>query len=130
MILSINYFGLRFLLIEHRNNYSKTTEGYLQFCIDGPNAAIRDTESFKFKVRVTEEPRDDCNGKNFVIVVTFKYLRDYWRDLEVPVTNCEKNIRLTWSANFAIINSVGVVTFAITDTKLYVLVVTLSTKMN
>ena len=50
----------------------------------------------------------------------------------MPLINCEISLIITWSANCDI-SSVGAnqaTTFAITDTKFYVLVVTLSTQDN
>ena len=44
--------------------------------------------------------------------------------------NCEVNLILTWSKYCIINNSTGEGKFAITETKLYVPVVTLSTKDN
>ena len=48
----------------------------------------------------------------------------------MPITNCEVELILTWSKNYVITNSTGKGKFAITKTKLYVLVVTLSTEVN
>ena len=48
----------------------------------------------------------------------------------MPLFNCEVNLILTWSSTCVIIDSNGAGTFAITDTKLYVPVVTLSTQEN
>ena len=48
----------------------------------------------------------------------------------MPLINCEVNLILTWSKDCVITNSTGEEKFAITETKLYVLVVTLSTKDN
>ena len=48
----------------------------------------------------------------------------------MPLINCEVNLILTWSSTCVITNSTGAGTFEITDTKLYVPVVTLSTKQN
>ena len=66
-------------------------------------------------------------------MVPLKYLSNFWRALEMPLINCETNLILTWSANCVIV-SINVAnqnaTFAITDTKLYVPVVTLSTQDN
>ena len=45
-------------------------------------------------------------------------------------TNCEVNLILTWSKDWVITNSQGEGKFAITETKLYVLVVTLSIQDN
>ena len=48
----------------------------------------------------------------------------------MPLINCEVNLILTWSSTCVITNSTGAGTFEITDTKLYVPVVTLSTQEN
>ena len=48
----------------------------------------------------------------------------------MPLINCEVNLILTWSSTSAITNSIGAGTFEITDTKLYVPVVTLSIQNN
>ena len=63
-------------------------------------------------------------------MVPLKYLSNFWRTLEMPLINSEINIILTWSSTCVITNSTGAGTFEITDTKLYVPVVTLSTKEN
>ena len=63
-------------------------------------------------------------------MVPLKYLSNFWRALEMPLINCEVNLILTWSSACVITNSTGAGTFEITDTKLYVPVVTLSTKEN
>ena len=48
----------------------------------------------------------------------------------MPLINCEVNLILTWSSTCVFTESNGIGTFAITDTKLYVPVVTLSTQEN
>ena len=48
----------------------------------------------------------------------------------MPLINCEVNLILTWSRDCVITNSTGAGKFAITETKLYVPVVTLSTQDN
>ena len=63
-------------------------------------------------------------------MVPLKYLSNFWRTLEMPLINCEVNLILTWSSTCFITESNGAGTFAITDTKLYVPVVTLSTQEN
>ena len=47
--------------------------------------------------------------------------------LEMPLINCEINLILIWSVNYVIFEATKVTTFAMTNTKLYVPVVTLST---
>ena len=63
-------------------------------------------------------------------MVPLKYLSNFWRTLEMLLVNCEIDIILTWSANCVIVSTAVAnqgATFAITDTKVYVPVVTLST---
>ena len=63
-------------------------------------------------------------------MIPLKYLSNFWRTLETPVINCEVSLTLTWSPNCVITNSTGQGKFKITDTTLYIPVVTLSTKDN
>ena len=63
-------------------------------------------------------------------MVPLKYLGNFWRTLEIPLINCEVNLILTWSSICVITNSTGAGAFEITDTKLYVPVVTLSIQEN
>ena len=62
-----------------------------------------------------------------------KYLSNFWRTLEMSLINCEVELILTWSGGCVIIftdveNQVPI--FTITETNLYVPVVTLSTQDN
>ena len=52
------------------------------------------------------------------------------RTLEMSLINCEINLILTWSDKCVLSNDTKATTFAITDTKLYVPVVILSTQDN
>ena len=125
-------------LIEYSDNYAKTTGSLWQYCkdISARNnnqivnfAADNLTDSFNFKVKITGQTGN--NGTEDVeIMVRLKYLSNFWRTLEMPLNNCEVNLILTWSSTCVITNSDGAGTFAITDTKLYVPVVTLSTQEN
>ena len=49
---------------------------------------------------------------------------------EMPLINCEVNLFLTWSSTWVITNATGEGRFTITDAKLHVPVVTLSTQDN
>ena len=90
--------------------------------------------------------------KNLGIVVSLKHLSNFWRTLNMPLINCEVSLTLTWSENCVStdittqaarnanpnadppvqarerIYAPAGPTFQIADTKLYVLVVTLSTE--
>ena len=48
----------------------------------------------------------------------------------MPLINCETSLVLTWSTNCVIFEADWAKTFVITDTKLYVSVVNLSTQDN
>ena len=66
-------------------------------------------------------------------MVPLKYLRNFWRTLEMPLINCKVNLILTWSSACVIASVIvanQAATFAVTDTKLDVPVVTLSTQEN
>ena len=66
-------------------------------------------------------------------MVPLKYLSNFWRTLEMPLSNSEINLILTSSTNSAVVSTNVAnqnATFEITDTKLYVPVVTLSTQEN
>ena len=63
-------------------------------------------------------------------MVPLKYLSNFWRTLEMPLINYEVSLILTWPSTCVITNYTGAGRFAITDTKLYVPDVTLSTQDN
>ena len=117
-------------LIEYSNNYSKTSGSLWQYYKDEPNDNLANSESFKSKVNITGNTPADGNTKDVEIIVPLKYLSNFWRTLEMPLINCEVNLILTWSKDCVITNSEGEAKFAITETKLYVPVVTLSTQDN
>ena len=129
-------------LIEYSDNYSKTPGSLWQYYGDEPfidnNGNIidvrddPDSASFKYKQKITGETGND-GIKDVQIMVPLKYLSNFWRTLEMPLINCETNLILTWFANSFIIDAQvnnQVLAFAITDTRLYVPVVTLSTQDN
>ena len=129
-------------IIEYSDNYSKTSGILWQFCRDAPtvgdDVAITDfneanaTDSFNLKEKLTGQTGN--NGtKNVEIMVPLKYLRNFWRTLEMPLINCEITLDLNWSENCVIVATnvaAQATTFSITDIKLYVPVVTLSTHDN
>ena len=136
-------------LIEYSDNYSKTSGSLWQYCkeipavnndgnivdFDGANA----TDSFNFKTKITGQTADNNNNGNIAgrvnieIMVSLKYLSNFWRTPERPLINCEIELILNWSAYCVIIYTnidEQVPTFTITEANLYVPVVTLSTQDN
>ena len=117
-------------LIEYSDNYAKTTGSLWQYFRDEPDDDLEDSESFKPKINITGKTRNNGNEKNVEIMGPLKYLSNFWRTLEMPLINCEVNLILTWSSTCVITDSRGAGTFAITDTTIYVPLVTLSTQEN
>ena len=117
-------------LIEYSNNYLKTSGSLRQYCGDDPNYVITNSESFKFKIKRTGKTRATSNTKEVEIVGTLKYFSIFCRTLEIPLINCEINLILDWSPNYVISSATEKKEFTITDTKLYVSMVTLSTPEN
>ena len=128
-------------LIQYSDNYSKTSRSLWQYyrdvaflyngdIIDVPDDP--DNASFKYKQKITDQTGND-GTKVIQIMVPLKCLSNFWRALEMPLINCEINIFLTWSEECIIVNGdYGNKNpkFSITDTKLYVPVVTLSAQDN
>ena len=118
-------------LIEFIDNYAKTSGSLWQHFRDEPDDNnIEDSESFKSKIKITGKTPNNNNVKDVEIIVSLKYLSNFWRTLEMPLINCEVSLILTLSPTCVITNSNGAGAFAITDTKLYVPAVTLSTQEN
>ena len=63
-------------------------------------------------------------------MIPLKYLSNFGKTLEIPLINFEVNLILTWSSICVITNSTDAERFAITDTKHYVPVITLSRQDN
>ena len=97
-------------LIEDRDNYSKISRTLWQNCRDelDVNAAYDDAvkfhvpnavnDSFKLQRKIScETGNGDTNDAK--IMVLLKYLSNFWRTLEMSLTNSEINVILTWSAN-------------------------------
>ena len=126
----INVVMPMYNLTEYSDNYFKTSGRLWQYYRDEPNDNLTDSESFKYKIKITGNTPAAGNIKDVETIVPLKYLSSFWRTLEMPLINCEANLILTWSSTFVITNSTGAGIFAITDTKLYVPVVTISTQDN
>ena len=77
---------------------------------------------------------DDNNVNNVKLVVPLKYVSSFFRSLEMPLVNCKIDLELTWHKDCMISSANAaagkVVSFMITNTKLYIPIVTLSTKDN
>ena len=87
-------------LIEYSDNYSKTSGSLLQYYRDEPNDNLADSQSFKSKIKIAGKTPNNGNEKDVEIIVPLKYLSNFWRTLEVLLTNCEVGLTLTLSPNY------------------------------
>ena len=114
-------------LIEHSDNYSKTSGSLWQYCKDIPAVnnvgkivdfnGTNATDSLNFKPKITGQTAPGNNNGNIAgrvdveIMVPLKYLSKFWKTLEMPLINCEVELILTWSAGCVIIYTVLQINF-------------------
>ena len=139
-------------LLEYSKNYRKTTGNLWNYYGDKPRDPLSsNSESFEYKTGIqgntynagVVEAGYDANkvGQNETeVVIPLKHLSNFWKNLNIPLINCEVKLILTWPKNFvlpdvterdaegdnpAIVAPTGL-EFKTTDTELYVPIVTLS----
>ena len=141
-------------LLKYSKNYEKTSGSLFNYYRDEPseiiigagnnaiNISIRNSKYFDYKTNIIrdldigEDEKDDVE-----IAIPLKHLGNFWRSLDIPLTNCEITLIFSWYKEFVLvgrafrappaaavnrINSPIEAKFEITDCKLYVPVVTLS----
>ena len=68
-------------LNEYSHNYPKTSGNLWQY----PNYNITETESFKYKIKITGKSPAAGNIKDIQKAVPLKYLSKFWKTLEMPL---------------------------------------------
>ena len=139
-------------LIEYSSNYSETTGSlwfYSKYGASNFNnniANVDNFKSFKHKVKLLEntvaQPAPKAaNGilRNATIAVSSRYLRNFWRSLEMSLINCKVELTLK-RAKYCIFSAGGtenaindvmlIILFLLLKTKLYVYLVSLSPRDN
>ena len=145
IFIDINITMPMYNLIEYSDNYSDTSgssQSFKRDVIDN-NAEVTNNDnapSFKYKANLIGNTETDRTKKRVKIAVPLKYLNNFWRSLELPLINCKVELSLRWIENCVLTsaavdanaNNTGAdsATFKITDTKLYVPIVTLSAEDN
>ena len=122
-------------LIEYSDNYSDTSGNLWQFKRDEiiNNADVtndNNASSFKYKANLIGNTENNGTKNEVKIAVPLKYLSNFWRSLEMPLINCKVELSLKWYENCTLSSAGTAATFTITDTKLYVPVVTLKIEDN
>ena len=124
--------------IEYSDNYSDTSGSLQQFkrdevLADNDNLTNDNSQSFEYKAALIAKTVDAVAGtnssvKDVKIVVPLKYLSNFWRSLEMPLINCKVHLELNWIEDCILSSAGDSAKFEITDAKLHVPIVTLSTK--
>ena len=125
-------------LIEYSDNYQDSSATLYQYKRDESPDALADnftrdnSNSFKYKVELLGDPvhAGGIARRNVKVVVPLKYLRNFFRLLEMPLINCKIKLNLTWKKECVLSNQAGAAVFIINDTKMYVPVGTLSKEDN
>ena len=122
----------------------KRTGSLWNYYKDQPSDPVSfNSESFRYKTSITgntynigddeEGYNENKVGKNETeVFIPLKHLSNFWRSLYIPLINCQVELILTWSKNCVLADMTPAnhppteLNFKITDTKLYVPVVTLS----
>ena len=123
-------------LIEYSEKFSKTSGSLYQYYRDEP--VVNDNDNIiyspndknnnilsKFKQQTTRQTENNVT-KDVEIIVPLKYFSNFRR---MPLINYKSSLTLTWSKNRFLVACTAAnqeTTITITDTKLYILVVTLS----
>ena len=97
---------LMYNLIEYSDDYLKTSRSLWQYCKEIPAVnnvsnivdftATNTTDSSEFKTKIIGKTNDD-GIINVEIMVSLKYLNNFWRTTEMPLINCEVELILTWA---------------------------------
>ena len=94
-------------LIENSSNYSKTSGSLWQYYGGDPNDNITQSESFKYKTKITGKTPATGNTKDIKNSVPLKYLSNFWRTLEMPLISCGIYLILTWFEDCVVYSANG-----------------------
>ena len=139
-------------LLKYCSNYSETTGSLWLYSKDkatnfNNNIANADNfKSFKYKAKLlgnTVADRANRILRNETIAAPLKYLRIFWRSLEMPLISCKIELELKWTKYCVLSpacnenesdndnnNNFNNIIFTVKDTKLYVPVVNVSARDN
>ena len=125
-------------LIEYSDNYSDASESLLQFkriefLADNTDMTVDNSQSFKYKAALVGKAayaanKSNSSLKNTNYFVPLKYRSNFWISLEMALINCKTDLELNWNEECILLIAEDSSRFKITDAKLHVPIVTLSTK--
>ena len=137
-------------LLEYSKNYRKTIGSLHNYYRDElsydnnpdnfPNINVVNSNAFEYNYKITGNTNNQ-GSKDVELAIPLKYLGNFWRALNIPLISCERFLELKWNKNCVItsldqrqvdagppaVNGTTTgATLNITDSKLYIPVVTLS----
>ena len=130
-IQNINIEMLIYILIDSLWKFKRD-----ELNVNNINTALTDDNvpSFKYQVSIignTVADRTKCKKDDLKLAVPLKYFSNFWSSLEMPLINCKIQLSLIWYRNcVTIVGNGNAAIFTITDTKLYVQIVTLKIEKN
>ena len=132
-----------YTFIEYSDNYLDTFGGFWQFKRDElriknysnlVNVTTANSTFLKYESRFFKMLTDNNNNnrvfKNVETAVPLNSLGNFWRALEISLISCKVHPELKWIKGCVMSSIDGETTFQITNPKLYIPIVTLSTKGN
>ena len=104
----------KYNLLEYIKNYKKTTGSLWNYYRDEPNSgtdnnithSILNSESFDYKASFMENgvTHNNLTKNDIKVVIPLKHISNFWRSLNIPLINCEKELILTWFKNCVLID--------------------------
>ena len=96
-------------LLEYSDNYSMTSGSFWNYYNDenkndnnnnriNKNKTIA-SKCFEYKTKIIGITTNNSNIIDPEVVVPLKYLRNFWRSLNLPLINCEEEIDFKWTKN-------------------------------
>ena len=100
---SYNYQDSSAILYQHkRDEQSVNNDGNII------NLTVADSESFKYKINLLGNPVHDAATNiaklSVKVAVPLKYLSNFFRSLEMPLSNCKIKLNLTWEKECVLSN--------------------------
>ena len=100
-------------LFEYSDNYSDTSGSLWQFKRDEQDMNYRNSDdvttaepTIKYKSNILENTAAAGALKNVKIIIALKYLSNFWRPLEMTLTNCKIHLEFVENTKFKITKTI------------------------
>ena len=95
-------------LLEYSKSYGKTSGSLFNYYRDEPseaeiandngaiNFSVRNSKSFDYKTKIVGTLAANVLEKEVTFAIPLKYLGNFWRNLDIPLINCEITLVFSW----------------------------------